>query len=105
MFPGYVMGIVESDVSGADGRLAIPAGSHAAIIVRQSSRFGAISTLHLGLYTINVTGHQYSLSNGAKDAAALLLTEDAGKGPGHSSVHIQYGDHLAFKLETPVQLR
>ncbi len=104
MFPGYVMGVVDSDVNGVDGRLAIPAGSHAAIIVRQSSRIGAISTLQLGLYSVNVAGHQYPLSNGIKDSSTLVLTEDAGKGSGHSSVHIEYDERLSFKLETPVQL-
>jgi hypothetical protein len=104
-FPGYVMGIVDSNVNGADGKLAIPAGSHVAIIVRQANKNNSISTLQLGLYSINIGGHQYVVSNGAKDAATLLLTEDAGRGAGHSSVHIQYGEHLEFKLDTPVQLR
>jgi hypothetical protein len=103
--PGYVMGVVDSDVNGADGRLAIPAGSHVAIIVRQSNKNNSISTLQLGLYSININGHQYVMSNGAKDAATLVLTEDAGRGAGHSSVHVQYGEHLEFKLDTPVQLR
>jgi hypothetical protein len=103
-FPGYVLGIVESDVKGADGRLAIPADSRVALIVRQSNKKNAISTLQLGLYSINIGGRQYVTSNGAVDSSTLLLTEDAGRGPGHSSVHIQYGQHLAFKLDTPLQL-
>jgi hypothetical protein len=103
-FGGFLMGTVESDVNGADGQLAIPAGSSVAIMVRESKRTGSVSTLQLGLYSMNVAGHQYLLTNGAKDAATVVLTEDAGHGAGHSSVHIQYGDHLTFKLDVPVQL-
>jgi hypothetical protein len=103
-FRGYVMGIVESDVNGTDGRVAIPAGSHVAVIVRESSRKNSISTLQLGLYSINIGGHQYVMSDGVKDSATLLLTEDAGRGPGHTSVHVEYGASLAFKLAEPVQL-
>ena len=98
------MGVVESDVEGADGRLAIPAESRVALIVRQSGKQNSISTLQLGLYSINIGGRQYVTSNGAVDCSTILLTEDAGRGPGHSSVHIQYGEHLAFKLDMPVQL-
>jgi hypothetical protein len=104
LFRGYVMGIVEENVNGSDGRVAIPAGSPVAVIVRRSSRTGSISALQLGLYTVNIGGHQYSMSNGIKDSSTLLLTEDAGQGPGHSSVHVLYGDHLSFKLDVPVQL-
>lgn len=104
-FPGFLTGAIDADVMGADGQLAIPAGSSVAIAVRQGGRTGALSTLQLGLYSINIGGNQYSLSNGVKDAATLSLTEDAGKGPGHSSVHVEYGEQLAFKLEAPVQLR
>jgi hypothetical protein len=98
------MGIVESDVNGADGRLAIPAGSRVAVIVRESNKKNSISTLRLGLYGINIGGRQYVMSDGAKDSATLLLTEDAGKGAGHSSVHVEYGASLTFKLDAPVQL-
>ena len=104
-FPGFLPGAVDADVMGADGLLAIPSGSSVAIAVRQTGRTGAISTLRLGLYSINIGGNQYPLSNGVKDAATLSLAEDAGKGPGHSSVHIEYGEQLEFKLEAPVQLR
>lgn len=105
MFPGYMMGVVESNVNGSDGRIAIPAGSHVAIIVRESSKMASVSILQMGLYSINIGGHQYVLSNGVRDSSTLVLKEDAGKGPGHSSVHLTYGEHLAFKLDAPVELR
>jgi hypothetical protein len=44
------------------------------------------------------------LSNGLKDASTLVLTEDAGKGPSHSAVHLQYGEHVSFKLDAAVKL-
>jgi hypothetical protein len=103
-FGGYAMGTVESDVNGADGQLAIPAGSSVAMVIRESKKTGGVSTLQLGLYSTNIAGHQYALTNGAKDAATVVLTEDAGHGSGHTSVHIQYGDHITFKLDVPVQL-
>lgn len=103
-FPGFLTGAVEEDVMGADGKLAIPSGSNVAIAVRKFGRTGAISTLQLGLYSINIAGTQYSLSDGVKDASTLSLTEDAGRGPGHSSVHLEYGQHMTFKLDAPVNL-
>lgn len=103
-YSGFIMGAVESDVNGTDGQVAIPAGSQTAIMVRDASRSGPISTLRLGLYSINVAGHQHSLTNGIKDAATIVLTENAGQGPSHSTVHLQYGTHLDFKLDEPVQL-
>jgi hypothetical protein len=103
-FVGFLMGTVESDVNGSDGQLAIPSGSSVAMVVRESKKTGSVSTLQLGLYSMNVAGHQYLLTDGAKDAATVVLTEDAGHGAGHSSVHIQYGDHVTFKLDVPVQL-
>ena len=104
-FNGFIMGQVDADVKGADGQLAIPAGSQIAMLVRESNKSGPISTLRIGLYTINIAGHQHALSNGVRDAATVVLTEDAGRGPSHSSVHLQYGSHLDFKLDAPVQLR
>jgi hypothetical protein len=104
-FEGFAMGAVETDVRGADGQIAIPAGSQAAIAVREAGKSGAFSVVRLGLYSLNVAGHQYPLSNGIKDPATLAFTEDAGKGSTHSAVHLQYGSHIEFKLDRPVQLR
>ena len=102
---GFIMGIVTDDVKGADGRLAIPAGAQTAIAVRESSKTGAVSVLRMGLFSINIGGHQYPLSTGAHDAATVVITEDAGKDAAHSSVHLQYDTRLDFKLENAVQLR
>jgi len=98
------MGSIETDVKGADGGIAVPAGSEVAIIVRDATKEGPISTLRLGLYSVNVAGVQTPLSNGLKDASTLVLTEDAGKGPSHSAVHLQYGEHVSFKLDAAVKL-
>jgi hypothetical protein len=99
-FPSVVTG----DVAGSDGRIAIPVGSTVTLIVRKRDRQGPLSTLSLGLYAVNVGGREYSLSNGQTDAASLTFTEDAGAGPGHSAVHLNFGTALVFKLEEKVEL-
>jgi hypothetical protein len=104
-FAGFAVAVITDNVNGTDGHVAIPAKSQLAIAVRDARRTGPISTLRLGAYSINIAGRQYQLSNGATDAATLVFTEDAGKGDGHSSVHLQYGTELAFKLDKPLQLR
>jgi hypothetical protein len=103
-FQGYIGGVVPTDVRSPDGRVAIPAGSRATILVRKIGRTGAISVLDLGLYSMNILGKEFTFSNGVEDASTLSFTEDAGKGPGHSAVHLQYGYELDFKLNKAVQL-
>jgi hypothetical protein len=100
-----VQGEVSGDVKGAGGRIAIPAGSAATIVIRQMGKTGPRSTVELGLYSVNILGRQYALSNGRTAAATVRFSEDAGKGPTHSSVHLQYGYGLDFRLDSTVQLR
>ncbi len=96
---------VTEDVKGPDGRTAIPAGSSVTLIIREANRKGPISVVVLGLYSVFIAGRQFSLSTGQTDAATLSFSDDAGKGPGHSAVHLNYGYPLTFKLDTAVQLR
>jgi hypothetical protein len=100
-----VRGTVTDDVKGPDGRVAVPAGSPATIIIRQIGKKGSISMIDLGLYAISVAGEEHPLGNGQSDPASVSFREDAGKGPGHTTVHLQYGTRLRFKLRRPVHLR
>jgi hypothetical protein len=102
---GIVVGIVEADVKGADGRVALPAGSSVALAVRGYGKKGRISELTLGIYAINVLGRELSFTNGQSDAATLIFTEDAGLGVGHTSVHLYRDQSISFKLDRAVQLR
>jgi hypothetical protein len=97
-------GRVTADVKGTDGRVALSSGSVVTINVRESGKKGTISTVVLGLYSVNVQGAQYALSNGHRDAATLTFTEDAGKGQGHTSVHLPYHYDVDFKLDEAIQL-
>jgi hypothetical protein len=101
----FMYSTTAADVKGTDGGVAIPAHSTVTIIVRDSSRRGSISRVEIGLYTVSIGGRTISLSDGAADAANLVFTEDAGLGPGHSSVHVERGTLLEFKLSRPVELR
>ncbi len=100
----FAVGDVISDVKGVDGKIAVPAGSTVTMAVRNTGRTGAISQLMISIYTINILGKQCSFSDGRTEAAHLQFTEDAGKGSAHTSVHLQYGHELDFKLERAVLL-
>ena len=101
---GFVSGVVPSEVKGSDGRVAIPAGSRVTMLIRRIGRIGPTSVVDLGLYSINILGKEFSFSNGIDDAAVVKLTDDAGLGPGHNAVHLQYGNLLQFRLDRSVQL-
>ena len=103
--PGqYMYSVIDEDVKGADGRVALPAGATVTMVVRESGRKGAISHVKIGLYAAYIGGRSYPFSDGDSDAASLSFTEDAGQGSAHSSVHIERGTRLPFKLSTAVQL-
>jgi hypothetical protein len=95
----------DEDVKGADGRTAIPAGSTVTMVVREASKKGPISRVEVGLYAVFIGGRAFNLSDGNTDAASLTFTADAGEGPGHTTVHIERGTRLAFKLSRAVELR
>lgn len=95
----------DEDVKGIDGRVAIPAGSTVTMIVRESSKKGPISRVEVGLYGVNIGGRVFSLSNGGTDSASLTFTADAGQGPAYTSVHIERGTRMLFKLNRAVELR
>jgi hypothetical protein len=101
--PQFMQGVVAFDVKGPDGRTALPAGSAVTIFVREMGRTGSISKVVIDLDGVYLHGSQYSLT-GSNDPATLTFTEDAGGGPAHSSVHLEYGRQLDFKLGTAVQL-
>ena len=103
--PGFLPGIVTSDVKGTDGTVAIPANSPVVVLVRESGKSGAISRMVFGLYSVRIGDREHALSDGAKESAVLTFTDDAGKGPTHSAVHLQFGARLDFQLGTAVQLR
>jgi hypothetical protein len=101
---GYVAGQTEDDVLAADGAVAIPAGSAVTIRILEAGKRGPISVVRLGLYSVNVRGTQYTISDGNVDAATLVFADDAGRGATHTSVHLQYGARLEFRLQTAVDL-
>jgi hypothetical protein len=101
----FVWGRVPDDVKGPDGRTAMPAGSTVTMVCRDAGRKGGISSVTLGLWSVNILGQQYPLSDGHNDSAALTLTDDMVKGPGHAAVHLSYGYQLDFRLQTAVHLR
>jgi hypothetical protein len=100
----FLAGIVSNDVIGLNGKIALPAGSALTMSIRAIGREGSISRITIGLYSVNVFGHQYSLTTGESDAASVTIKEDAGKGSAHSAVHLQYGYTLDFKLDRAVEL-
>ncbi|MDE3199188.1 MAG: hypothetical protein KGN84_22755 [Acidobacteriota bacterium] len=102
---GFLPAIVTADVRSSDGAVAIPANSPAVVVVRESGKKGAISRMSIGLYSVRIADTEHDFSNGEKEPAFVSFTEDAGNGPAHSAVHLQFGTLLEFKLETPVELR
>jgi hypothetical protein len=70
--PGFIGGKVTDEVKGVEGRTAIPTGSPVTIYVRTSKRTGPISEVRMGLYAVNVAGHEYSLSTGAREPAGTI---------------------------------
>lgn len=102
---GFTWGRISGDVKGPDGRVAIPEGSRATVIIRRIGRLGAKSVVDIGLYSVNIQGRQFPFSDGRRDFANLSFTDDAGKGGGHNSIHLDYNYPLEFKLDTAVQLR
>jgi hypothetical protein len=101
----FIPAVFDDDVMGSDGHLAIPAGTHAVVVVRDIGREGAISRATLGVFSIEIDGHSHRFSEGVKDAATLKLTEDAALGASHRSVHLEADSRLSFKVEAPLDLR
>jgi len=104
-YSGFLPAVTVENIKGTDGRIAIPAGSPVIVEPRTSNKVGAISEMTLGLYEVTVAKHQYPFTDGLTDAASMSCTEDGGKGPAHSSVHLQYGTRLDFKLDRPVKFK
>jgi hypothetical protein len=100
---GYPVGITDAPVMGADGKLAIPAGSAVTLAIREANKRGGISVLKLGLYSINIAGLGCLMSDGRTEAARLDYTEDAGRGAAHMTVHLDYGSVVEFRLERSAQ--
>jgi hypothetical protein len=102
---GLVPGTAAENVKGSDGAVAIPAGSPVVMLCRYMGRKGPISELIIGLQSIRVGGRNFALTDGATDAATVKFREDAGLGPGHSSVHLDFGTVIEFKLDRAIDLR
>ena len=66
---------------------------------------GSVSKVVLGLYGLYLDGREFGLSDGRADAASVVFTEDAGKGPAHTAVHLYYGYPVDFKLQREVVLQ
>jgi hypothetical protein len=103
--PGFLPGTVISDVKGGDGSVVIPADSPVVVMIRDSSKTGPISRMVFGLYSVRIGNREHELTDGAKEPAVLTFTEDAGRGPAHSAVHLQFGATLDFQLQNPLPLR
>lgn len=100
----FVTGVVDSDVKGADGGLAIPAGARALIVPSIQGKLGGKSRLTLGLYMIDINGRQCRFNKEEKGTAFVDFREDAALGPNHRSVHLMVGTILNFKLSEPIRI-
>lgn len=101
----FLPAMITENVNGPDGKLAIPANSPVVLVARDvKDRVGSLSEIQLGLFSINVAGHQYVVSDGVNDPARVAFTEDSGLGPAHSTVHLQYGFEFDLKIDRTVQL-
>ena len=101
----FLLGSVLDDLHGPDGKLAVPAGSGALLVVRSLGKQGSHSLVIFGLNKIDAGAKSYRLGDGAKDMATLRIDEDSVQGPGHRDVHLSKQSRLVFKLDTSVQAR
>ncbi len=101
----FLVARIEEDVKGPDGLVALPAGTAALVVVREVLRLGTKVQTILGLNRVEIAGKTYSANGGGKDLATLILEEDAAKGIGHRSVHLERLSRVVFKLDTPLQLK
>jgi len=102
--PGsFIHALIESDVKGADGKIAISAGSSGVVTVQHIERTGSTLILSLSLYQVTVGEKSYLLINGGNQVTRLDFTEDLGKGIGHRNVHLQRRTLLRFKMNESVQ--
>lgn len=101
----FSFAVVAEDVLGADGKIAIPAGAPALLVVRQVGRQGGISHLTLALYQVIVGEKTYRMLAGNQDLALLALVEDSTKGAMHRSVHVERQARLEFRISTSIKLK
>ena len=94
-----------ADVMGSDGKLAVPEGSHAVVVVTNAKKDGSISTLSLGLWQLTINGQSYLLGRGTIGQGTISLREDGVQGDGHRTVHLQRGQVLKFTLTNPLRLK
>jgi len=104
--PGtFGFAIVDEDVRGTDSKVAIPKGSPAVIVVRESGKEGSISVLNLGLYQLTVDGKPLRPSAGSSDLGKLDLKEDSASGNHLRAVHLTRQSRLDFRLSQPLRTK
>jgi hypothetical protein len=104
-FQPFLSSTVADDVRNEKGVLAIPANSHALLVIRGNEKIGTVSKMVLGLNRIDASGNTFKSADGTKDLATIVLQEDSSKGLGHRSVHLEKNSVLPFKLDSDVQVR
>jgi hypothetical protein len=101
----FERGSIAEDVLGADSRLAIPAGTPALLESLRFVKIGYVSEIDLSIYSVDLNGHQYTLSGEDRNPAIAVITVDSVRTPAVTTVHISEGDIVAFKLAKPAELR
>lgn len=101
----FLIASTAADVKDPKGALAIPANSHALLVIRDIEKKAGISRIVLGLNRVDSAGKTFKTADGTKDMAVLALEDDSAKGIGHRSVHLEKNSLITFKLESEVQLR
>ncbi len=97
--------VVDDDVKGTDGKIAIPRGSPAIILVRTSGREGQVSVLALSLYQVTIAGKSIVPLPGTFELGHADFQEDASKDAHVKSVHFTRQSRIEFKLTQAIRLK
>ncbi|HTS29451.1 MAG TPA: hypothetical protein VMH81_26460 [Bryobacteraceae bacterium] len=101
-------GIVDQDVRGENGRLAIPRGSNAELMVRVAPD----NDLILDLESVNVEGRRYGIRTDPNRVesqrdnslvGAIVGAISGGQARGRA-VHVPRGSVVTFRLERPLEM-
>jgi hypothetical protein len=101
--------VVDRDVRGDDGRLAIPRGSQVELIARN----GRPGEMQLDLESISVNGQRYAVRTDPKEVVGTAGRNDIigsivgairGGRPGGESIHVPRGTVMEFRLERPLEV-
>jgi len=94
----FIPVIVVEDVLGPDGSVVVPAYSTGIVAVLDVGRGNGVSSLALGLYQLTIGDQSRLLNHGTKNLGMLIFRENASKGVGHRSVHLERRSVLKFQL-------